>query len=126
MPDRPARICRCGRRVPAGVRCPCEQKRAAERKARFDKTRPNSSQRGYTGAWEKASKAFLRSRPVCALCGKTLDLDRPREAVVDHIRPHKGDRSLFWDKSNWQRLCRPCHSSKKQRQERRTMHGDQQ
>ncbi|MEO4040348.1 HNH endonuclease signature motif containing protein [Hoeflea sp. CAU 1731] len=44
------------------------------------------------------------------MCGKPAK-------VVDHIIPHKGDRKLFWDRSNWQPLCTPCHSSKKQRQE---------
>ncbi|RWR29465.1 HNH endonuclease [Sinirhodobacter populi] len=126
MPTRAPHICGCGKRVPSGGRCPCQQQRDAERKARFDKVRPNSSQRGYTGAWEKASKAFLKRRPVCAMCGKTLDLETPRAAVVDHIRAHKGDRDLFWDKTNWQRLCRPCHSSRKQRLERRNSQKDQQ
>lgn len=40
------------------------------------------------------------------------------EAVADHIRPHRGDRSLFFDATNLQCLCKACHDSKKQRQER--------
>jgi 5-methylcytosine-specific restriction protein A len=32
--------------------------------------------------------------------------------VVDHVIPHKGDKALFWDESNWQPMCAPCHSSK--------------
>ena len=32
--------------------------------------------------------------------------------VVDHVIPHKGDKALFWDTSNWQAMCAPCHSSK--------------
>jgi 5-methylcytosine-specific restriction protein A len=28
--------------------------------------------------------------------------------VVDHKIPHKGDMKLFWDRSNWQSLCK-CH-----------------
>ena len=118
MPVRAPRLCACGQRVPFGARCACEQKRDAERKARFDKKRPNSSQRGYDGAWEKARKAYLDRHPYCVRC-------QALASVVDHRTPHRGDRALFWDKSNWQRLCRPCHSSKKQRQERRTMHEDQ-
>jgi 5-methylcytosine-specific restriction protein A len=31
---------------------------------------------------------------------------------VDHIKPHKGDMTLFWDRTNWQSLCGPCHSAK--------------
>ncbi|WP_306438138.1 HNH endonuclease signature motif containing protein [Paenibacillus sp. MDMC362] len=32
--------------------------------------------------------------------------------VVDHIKPHKGNKQLFWDCDNWQALCVPCHNSK--------------
>lgn len=112
MPRRAPRICACGHRVPSGVRCACEARQDAERKARFDKTRPNSSRRGYTGAWEKARKAFLHRNPRCARCGERADL-------VDHKEPHRGDRELFWDRNNWQSLCTPCHSGAKQREERR-------
>lgn len=38
--------------------------------------------------------------------------------VVDHITPHRGDSKLFWDTSNWQALCTPCHSGTKQAEER--------
>ena len=31
---------------------------------------------------------------------------------MDHIRAHNGDLRLFWDRSNWQGLCKPCHSRK--------------
>ena len=65
--------------------------------------RDSSAARGYDRRWRKARAAFLRKNPLCVMCraeGKT------REAqVVDHIIPHKGDRKLFWDRSNWQGLC---------------------
>ena len=38
--------------------------------------------------------------------------------VVDHIREHKGDESLFFDSSNLQSLCAPHHNSVKQSEER--------
>jgi hypothetical protein len=38
--------------------------------------------------------------------------------VVDHIVPHRGDMKLFWDSGNWQSLCKTCHDSFKQRQEK--------
>ena len=31
---------------------------------------------------------------------------------VDHIIPHKGDRSLLYDERNLQALCHECHSRK--------------
>jgi 5-methylcytosine-specific restriction endonuclease McrA len=39
--------------------------------------------------------------------------------VVDHIQPHRGDQRLFWDRRNWQPLCRTCHSGHKQSIEKR-------
>ncbi|OJH45843.1 HNH endonuclease [Paracoccus sp. SM22M-07] len=114
MPVRAPRICSCGGVVPSGARCPCQIKRAAERKARFDKTRPNSSQRGYNREWQNARAAFLRLHPYCTACGA-------RAALVDHKTPHRGDQRLFWDKTNWAALCTPCHSGAKQRLERRLM-----
>ncbi|WP_330164070.1 HNH endonuclease [Paenibacillus campinasensis] len=37
--------------------------------------------------------------------------------VVDHIIPHKGDPKLFWDKNNWQALCKKCHDTKTARED---------
>jgi len=35
--------------------------------------------------------------------------------LTDHIVPHRGDRTLFWDQEhNWQALCEPCHMRKSQ------------
>jgi 5-methylcytosine-specific restriction enzyme A len=33
--------------------------------------------------------------------------------AVDHVVPHRGNRTLFWDEqNNWQALCHSCHSKK--------------
>lgn len=112
MPVRAPRLCSCGKVVPAGVTCAC---RAAAKRARdkiHDQKRGTSSQRGYSGKWDKARTAFLRRHRFCAFCGAPAD-------VVDHKIPHRGDQAIFWDKSQWQPLCTPCHSGAKQRQERR-------
>lgn len=42
----------------------------------------------------------------------------PNSAVVDHIRPHRGDEALFFDPANLQAVCKAWHDSVKQRQER--------
>lgn len=34
--------------------------------------------------------------------------------VVDHVKAHKGDETLFFDPSNLQSLCKPHHDSDKQ------------
>jgi len=112
MPVKAPRICGCGKVVAADGRCACEAKSNAARKAVYDKARPSSSARGYTGAWDQARKAWLDRHPFCVRCGKRAD-------VVDHKIPHRGDKQLFWDRSNWQSLCFTHHNSSKQREERR-------
>lgn len=111
MPTKPPRLCGCGHRVAPGILCPCERRAATERKARFDRKRPSSSARGYTGSWEKARAAFLKRNPRCRVCGAEA-------SVVDHVIPHRGDPARFWDEGNWQPLCRHHHNSAKQRSER--------
>ena len=72
--------------------------------------------RGYGYAWQKARLGFLSSNPLCVMC---RDDGRVELAtVVDHIVPHRGDMSVFWNRSNWQSLCSTHHSSDKQRMER--------
>ena len=40
------------------------------------------------------------------------------EAIADHVKPHRGDRSLFFDATNLQCLCKACHDREKQAEER--------
>lgn len=49
---------------------------------------------------------------MCAKIGTQTEA-----TVVDHIKRHGGDQALFWDKSNWQSLCKPHHDSTKQMQD---------
>jgi len=110
MPTKPPRLCGCGNVVPGGAICSCQR----ERKARADRARPSAAARGYTSVWQKASKRFLAKHPLCAHEGC-----RARATLVDHIKPHRGDQTLFWDRDNWQPLCATHHSGAKQREERR-------
>lgn len=72
--------------------------------------RPNANSRGYNWQWQKARKQQLKRQPLCEHC---LDLDVITPAtVVDHIIPHRGDMTLFWDESNWQSLCKRHHDQK--------------
>ena len=90
-----------------------------------------SEPRIYNSRWDKARLSFLKSHPLCAMChrqGRAV-----AAAVVDHIKPHrlkeainggKQDeiakaQKLFWDKANWQPLCKQHHDSTKQREEKR-------
>lgn len=39
-------------------------------------------------------------------------------SIVDHVMPHKQDKTLFWDSTNWQSLCKDCHGLKGMRENR--------
>lgn len=70
----------------------------------------SASSRGYTSRWQRVSKAYLRKHPLCVECMKQGRYTKA--TVVDHIVPHRGNQKLFWDQSNWQSLCKPCHDKK--------------
>lgn len=78
--------------------------------------RLSSTQRGYGSRWQKARATFLERHPLCADHQKRGHI--VPATVVDHITPHRGDQTLFWDKTNWQSLCKQCHDGHKQRLER--------
>ena len=72
--------------------------------------RRSSTQRGYGYKWQQARAGFLSKHPLCVRCEKG---GRVRPATdVDHIVPHRGEMTLFWDSSNWQPLCKTHHSIK--------------
>jgi len=82
----------------------------AQRKKEHDYHRPSAAARGYDGKWAKARRGWLLKHPFCSKCEAEGKAEPATE--VDHIKPHKGDRALFWDSSNWQGLCKSHHSSK--------------
>lgn len=78
--------------------------------------RQTAAQRGYGYKWQQARAGWLRKHPLCMQCER---IGRRRVAtVVDHVVAHRGDMKLFWDRANWQSLCKPCHDSWKQRLEK--------
>lgn len=79
-------------------------------KADLTPKRDSSSTRLYGHKWRKESKLFLASHPYCAEC--TRQGRRTLATEVDHIKPHRGNLKLFWDRNNWQGLCHCCHSTK--------------
>lgn len=84
-----------------------------------DAKRSSTTERGYNGRWQRERRAFLRDNPFCAEHAKALPpwnkVPVPAN-VVDHIIPHDGDETLFWDQSNWQPLCSRCHNRKTARE----------
>ena len=77
-----------------------------------------AAQRGYGYKWQKARSAFLDEpdNTLCVMCA--ADNRVTIATVVDHRIPHKGDMTLFWDRSNWQPLCKFHHDSHKQAEEK--------
>lgn len=82
--------------------------------------RASASQRGYGARWRRARLAYLNEHPLCAECATRWIVTGA--TLVDHIFPHRGIDSLFWDEENWQSLCARCHNSKTAREQIRDGH----
>lgn len=92
----------------------CTKHKHVERR-QADQQRGSSSERGYGSRWQKAREGFLRNNPLCAHHMERGEI--MPATVVDHVIPHKGDKALFWDRANWQPLCKPCHDAKTARED---------
>jgi 5-methylcytosine-specific restriction protein A len=99
-----------------------ERKDAEHRREYYDE-RGSRHERGYDSKWTKAAKAFLDAHPDCARCGGRHD-----RMHVDHKKPFRVDGEpnwkLFWDRSNWQTLCHPCHVTKTHEEKRDRAEGE--
>lgn len=74
-----------------------------------------------TPQWKALRKEALRRDGYkCRRTGVMLRQGRthPHSAVVDHIKPHRGDEALFFDLNNLQSVSKAYHDSAKQRVER--------
>ena len=76
----------------------------------YDQYRESSAKRGYNAKWRRARMHHLKAHPLCVNCMKAGRV--MAATVVDHIKAHKGDKVLFWDKDNWQSLCKQHHDIK--------------
>lgn len=107
MPWAAKRPCpRCGVLVENGLCATCREKRTRQ----VDARRGSSAARGYGAAWQRYRLQYLRQHPLCRSCEARSRVSAAN--VVDHIQPHKGDPRLFWDPTNHQPLCTPCHNHK--------------
>lgn len=105
MPWKPKSICNY-----PGCQTLTHDRYCEEHKKEMTRKQNERSSKLYTYQWRKASKDFLRRHPLCIHCERTGRITPATE--VDHIKPHGGDQKLFWDKRNWQPLCKSCHSKK--------------
>lgn len=67
---------------------------------------------------ETRQRILVRDLYACQMCGVLVA--GKGEAQIDHKRPHNEDPALFWcSDDGLQTLCLPCHTSRKQGEERR-------
>lgn len=71
--------------------------------------RPRSRDEYHTNRWTVMSRKFREANPLCARCREKGNLV-PAE-VTDHVIPVEICGN-FWDRSNWQPLCRKCNIQK--------------
>lgn len=109
---RPCRRCRTGLTRERHGYCPaCRTAVYREQ----DAQRGSAHSRGYTRRWQTESRRFLAAHPLCRECHEAGQVTTA--TVVDHIVPHRGDAQLFWDRDNWQPLCKRHHDAKTARGE---------
>jgi 5-methylcytosine-specific restriction protein A len=111
MPSKPLKPC-------AKQGCPaltsrryCDEHMKQERD-RYDRGRKDDPGRQWmqSARWRKATTLFKAEHPLCEECRRH---NRVTAAyLVDHIVPHEGNYELFWDQSNWEPKCNPCHEVK--------------
>jgi len=69
-----------------------------------------------TQQWRRMRKHQLARAPLCAYCEEIGELTPA--TVADHVVPHRGVADAFFDPDNLQSLCKPCHDSVKQQEEK--------
>jgi 5-methylcytosine-specific restriction protein A len=74
--------------------------------------RVSARKRGYDSKWQEARAGFLAKHPRCECPQHKGRLDAPASDTIDHVTPHKGDWSLFWQRSNWLAVAKACNSRK--------------
>lgn len=82
----------------------------------YEKNRGSARQRGYVPAWDVEAAAFKRRNPFCLGC-RAVGIQTGTD-VVDHVEPHKGDQTKFWNTALWQPACRWHHDVIKPQLER--------
>ena len=68
-------------------------------------------------------QVLVEANFTCAMCGRIEG--NTSKLVGDHIKSHRGDRSLFFARANVQCLCKQCHDSVKQRMDKAQGRGGQ-
>jgi 5-methylcytosine-specific restriction protein A len=94
---------------------PRGQRTRKQANAEYDARRGSARDRGYDREWDGAALSFRRAHPLCLGC-QAMGCVTATE-VVDHVEPHKGDMTKFWNRAMWQASCRWHHDVVKQQLE---------
>jgi 5-methylcytosine-specific restriction enzyme A len=71
-----------------------------------------------TARWKRLRiEVFTRDLFTCRECGR-VEVNTAK-LVAHHKQPHKGEECLFWDGSNVETVCIPCHDGPIKARERR-------
>lgn len=92
-----------------------------ENRKRYDKERASREPWRtwyHTSEWKRLRQAALTADPFCVRC-LAKDLVVPA-TVANHKKPHRGNRDLFFNIDNLEGVCKPCHDSDIQSEEKRS------
>jgi len=76
-------------------------------KAAWVKKHAQDATEFYGPEWRALRRQHIKAHPACVDCGLINKSNH-----VDHIEPHKGDRSLLLDPRNLQTKCERHHNKK--------------
>ena len=99
----------------AKVHSPLGSIAESTRQTLSERYRGSRHERGYTSQWTRERNRYLNKHPLCVECQQEGQVTAA--TVVDHKIPHRGNQELFWDRSNWQSLCKPHHDRKTARED---------
>ncbi|WP_198297936.1 hypothetical protein [Bordetella genomosp. 9] len=68
-----------------------------------------------TYRWQQLRKRHLHDNPLCVMCEREGKYKLAN--ICDHIEPHRGDETKFWE-GPFQSLCKAHHDSTKQAMEK--------
>jgi 5-methylcytosine-specific restriction enzyme A len=117
MPARAMQVCArggCGK-LASGRFCPEHLLTRREERKQFDQRRSDDPIRKLysTKGWQATRRLVLYRDPLCKLCKVAFS------TIADHVIParkwiaqHGGELESFFDDSNLQGICKPCHDAK--------------
>ena len=113
MPNKPKRLCKhpgCNQLIDTTY-CSTHQQLHIQKRRDYDINSRQSYHDWYScKRWRLLRMHWLKCNPLCVECSKNHRL--VPATVVDHIVPHKGKQSMFYDTNNLQSLCKQCHDIK--------------